>query len=113
MKQAAELAAKAGTILPAFANAPELLRGLELYVEAWGDLGTERQYLQNGQPLPIPHSKIIRYARQWLSLGRDHQQHFAEVIRLVDNWHLEETAKRIEENGKKLKKPAPLSRFRG
>lgn len=96
-----QLAAQTGRPLPpgiADPDAPELPTGLDFYLEAFYCLDTERTYITH-VPAPIPYSAIIRYGKD-AELEGDELTYFLDVIRRLDDWHVNSTAERLRELGK-------------
>jgi hypothetical protein len=83
---------RAGEPLPdRIANAPEIEAGLELFIQAFFDLDTERSH---GFALTaIPHSKILEYARQH-ELDEEMTEDMLFLIRKMDNEHLKQLEKK-------------------
>lgn len=76
------------------ANAPELEIGLELFLQAFFDLDTERSH---GLTLTaIPFTSILRYADLY-ELGEEETHDLLFFIRRMDNAHLA----RLEKKAKK------------
>lgn len=90
-------AIRAGQPIPArIANAPELHFGLELFLNAFFDLDTERQA---GFSIgPIPWSKIREYAKAY-ELDSDLSEDLMYFVKALDNAHM----KRLEADNKAKK----------
>jgi hypothetical protein len=90
----AKQAVRAGQAIPArIANAPELHVGLELFINAFFDLDSERQ--ASFSIGPIPWSRIKEYANAF-SFDDEIQEDLFYFIKKMDNAHLE----RIEKQNK-------------
>lgn len=79
-----------GTELDTLAREPRLDYAMQLCVDAWFDLGTER-YIGFGACGPIPGSKV----REWAAdrqLDRDLSRLLQRVIRKLDITHLDREA---------------------
>ncbi|URA06804.1 tail chaperonin [Xanthomonas phage Langgrundblatt2] len=94
----AKQAIRAGQPIPArIANAPELHIGLELFINAFFDLDTERQA---GYSIgPIPWSKIKEYAFAY-SFDADLTEDLFYFVKALDNAHM----KRLESEMKAKQK---------
>lgn len=64
------------------ANAPELPAGLQLYLQAFFELDSERSELA-----PIPWSSIVQYAKAY-ELDEEQTQDLIDIIRKVDSAHI-------------------------
>lgn len=71
------------------ANAPELQIGLQLYLQAFFDLDSERSH--EFAPKAIPRSKITEYARE-LELNEEQTEDLLFFVKRMDGAHL----KRLE-----------------
>lgn len=93
----AKQAVRAGQAIPArIANAPELHVGLELFINAFFDLDTERQA---GFSIgPIPWSKIKEYAVAY-GFDEDLTEDLFYFVKALDNAHM----KRLEADAKAKK----------
>jgi hypothetical protein len=89
---------RAGVELPeTFQNVPELRPGLQLYIEAFFELDSERTH---GDTLnPIPSSKIREYARDY-ELDEEQAEDLLFHIRGMDTDHLKRLGKRLKEKQK-------------
>lgn len=89
-------ARNAGEPIPeAIANKPRLAPGNRFFWDAFFDLDTERSH---GQGLSkIPRSAISAYAAE-CGLNEDEKFELIYVIRRVDDWHLDELAKKLAVN---------------
>jgi hypothetical protein len=95
----AKQAMRAGQQIPVrIANAPELHTGLELFVNAFFDLDTERQ--AGFSVGPIPWSKVREYAIAY-RFDEDLTEDLMYFVKALDNAHM----KRIERESK-VKKSA-------
>jgi hypothetical protein len=95
MKQAAQARQP---IPEAIANAPELMMGLELYLDAFFDLNSERQ-IGFGGAGPIPITKVLEYCRL-CEFSEDQKEDLLFYLPLMDEaWG--------EWNKKKTPKPEP------
>lgn len=91
----AKQAFRAGQPLPdRIANAPELRIGLQLYIQAFFDLDSERSHTMG--LVSIPWSSINDYAKAF-DFDEDQTEDLFFLIRKMDNAHL----KRLEANNKK------------
>lgn len=90
----AKQAIRAGQPIPArIANAPELHIGLELFINAFFDLDTERQA---GYSIgPIPWSKIKEYSVAY-AFDEDLTEDLFYFVKALDNAHM----KRLEAESK-------------
>jgi len=90
----AKQAVRAGQPIPSrIANAPELHIGLELFINAFFDLDTERQA---GFSIgPIPWSKIKEYSEAY-RFDEDLTEDLFYFVKALDNAHM----KRLEANAK-------------
>lgn len=80
-------------------NKPELEDGDDFYLEAFYQLGTERQ-LGFGEG-PIPINAILSYSRHY-GFGDAQEKDFVEIIMLLDAAYLkEQAAKQQKERAKK------------
>ena len=88
----AKQAARAKAPLPdRIANAPVLHQGLELYLDAFFDLDSDRQV---GQALlPIPWSSVIRFAEVY-ELDNEQRDDLLFFIRCMDNAHIDRVNKK-------------------
>lgn len=87
-------------------NAPELLLGSYLYLQAFIDLDSER--LNGMQKGSIPHSAIVKYS-EWLGLDEFLEHCMLFHIRTMDAAHLKRMAEKQEQedktNAAKSKRP--------
>jgi len=81
----------------AFVNAPELRPGLQLYLEAFFELDSERTH--NDTLNPIPSSKIREYARDY-EFDEEQSEDLLYFIRILDGEHLKRLGKRLKEKTK-------------
>jgi hypothetical protein len=90
----AKQAMRAGKGLPErIANAPELEAGLDLYLNAFFDLDSERAH---GHALgPIPWTKIREYAKAF-DFDDDLQDHLFFYVKAMDNEHLKRIARQTK-----------------
>lgn len=79
------------------ANAPVLQQGLELYIEAFFDLDSERQV--GFSILPIPWRSIVNYAQVY-GFDDEQREDLIFLVRKMDNAHIERLNKKTQ-NGKK------------
>lgn len=84
---------RTGTLPDAIANAPELLPGLELYLEAFYDLNGDRSY--GFSPGPIPRRAIRQYAEEIGMDDFDDFQRFAYIIKEIDAAYLKHLDEKI------------------
>lgn len=98
----AKQAMRAGQPIPArIANAPELHLGLELFLNAFFDLDSERQA---GFGIgPIPWSKIREYATAY-RFDDELTEDLMFFVKQLDNAHMERKAREQERNKPKSKK---------
>lgn len=85
-----EAAYKRGQPPPSFiADAPTLLPGLDLYLEAFRELSTCRPYIgMNGAPGPIPWDRINDWGREHEFDG-EAREYLVVMIRALDDEYLE------------------------
>ena len=85
---------RSGNPLPErIANAPELIVGLQLYLNAFFDLDCERSHAM--APTAIPWSSVSDYARAYeFSDEQTEDLHF--FIRRMDMMHLKRLSKKME-----------------
>lgn len=77
---------RSGQKLPdRIANAPELQIGLQLYLQAFFDLDSERSH--EFAPKPIPRSKVAEYIKE-LDLNEEQAEDLFFFIRKMDGAHL-------------------------
>lgn len=93
----AKQAMRAGNKLPdRIANAPELKIGLQLYLQAFFELDSERSHAM--APTAIPWTSVKDYAQ---AFGFDEEQtedlHF--FIRRMDGEHLQRIARKLKNGG--------------
>ena len=79
------------------ANAPTVPNFMELYVDAFFDLSTDRQ-IGFGEG-PIPHRSITDYCSK-LELDYDEERDFIYFIRLMDSAYLKYREKQSKKKGK-------------
>ncbi|WZB35695.1 tail chaperonin [Enterobacteria phage FtMidnight] len=98
---------RAGQALPdRIANAPELQIGLQLYLQAFFDLDSERSHSMG--VTPIPWSSIATYARAF-EFDEEQTEDLFYFIRKLDQEHtkkLAEKQKAAAKNGKRPVKPS-------
>ncbi len=94
----AKQAMRSGEPLPdRIANSPELIEGLQLFLNAFFDLDSERTHAL--ALTPIPWSSIDRYARSYrLSDEQYEDLHF--FLRRMDNAHLVRLKQKQPKSGK-------------
>ena len=86
----AQQSVRMGQPLPArIANAPELMLGLQVYLQAFFDLDSERSHA-NGYTL-IPWSSIYSYA-QTLDFDDEQTEDLIYLIRRLDSEHVKRLA---------------------
>lgn len=84
----------------AFHDQPDLDQGELLFLEAFRELGSERQI---GMSIgPIPHSHIQRYADE-LGLIGDDRDHFCTTIALVDADYLGMISEKADDPKNKMR----------
>lgn len=66
-------------------NAPQLFQGLEVYLQAFFDLDSERSHSMG--LTPIPWSSIVRYA-EYQQLDSEQTEDLLYYVRAMDNWNL-------------------------
>ncbi len=91
---------RAGLPLPErIANAPELQEGLQLYLQAFFDLDSERSHAL--APTAIPFTSVAAYARAF-KFDEEQTEDLVFFIRRMDTEHLKRLAKKQKTNtGKK------------
>lgn len=90
----AKQAMRAGQPLPdRIANAPELKPGLELYMQAFFDLDSDRTHVL--APTPIPWSSVKDYAIAW-GFDEEQTEDLFYLIRKMDNKHLERLSAKMK-----------------
>jgi len=90
----AKQAARMGQPMPdRIANAPELKQGLQLYLQAFLDLDSERSHAM--APTPIPWTSISTYARH-LELDEEQTEALFFIINSVDGNHLARLRKKMK-----------------
>ncbi len=93
----AKQAIRSGQPLPdRIANAPELRLGLQLYLDAFFDLDSDRSH--GFGPSPIPWSSIKNYC-EFYEFDFEQTEEAFFFIRRIDNAHLQ----RLDKNSKKDK----------
>ena len=75
------------------ANAPQLQVGLQLYLQAFFDLDTERAH-SNG-PTPIPWTAMAAYADAY-ELDQEQREDLFFFVRRLDSVQLDRISKRME-----------------
>ena len=94
----ARQALQAGQPLPErIANAPKLQIGLQLYLQAFFDLDSERSHAH--APTAIPWSSVANYARTF-ELDEEQTDDLFFHVRKLDNVQLKKIAKQIQNKGK-------------
>jgi len=101
----AKQAMRAGLPIPErIANAPELKEGLQLYLQAFFDLDSERSHAL--APTAIPFTSVATYARAF-SFDEEQTEDLLFFIRRMDTEHLKRLAKKKPNTGNKGgKKPS-------
>ncbi len=95
----------AGQPIPAaIVNAPELLPGLSIFLDAFLTLKTERGH-SGHFPGPIPWSKIDQYGRRQLRLQGEQLADLQYHVRTLDDWDLARLAKRLDSQNGNASKP--------
>lgn len=90
------------------ANAPELQAGLQLYLQAFFDLDSERSELA-----PIPWSSIADYAAAY-DFDEEQTADLIDIIRKVDSAHINRLAeKQAAKYAKKSSEPGKRARGKG
>lgn len=85
---------RAGEPIPErIANAPELMIGLQFYMQAFFDLDSERSHAM--APTAIPRSKIRDYAEAY-ECDDETTEDLMFLIRKMDNKHLERIAAKVK-----------------
>jgi len=85
-------AQRAGAPLPdRIANAPELQKGLELYLNAFFELDSERQV--GFSVLPIPWRSIVNYAQVY-GFDDEQREDLIFLVRKMDNAHIDRLKKK-------------------
>lgn len=90
----AKQAFRAGQPLPErIANAPELIIGLQLYIQAFFDLDSDRNH--QFAPMAIPWTSIKDYA---VAFGLDEEQteDMMFLVRKMDNEHLKRLSAKMK-----------------
>lgn len=93
---------------PFIANAPVLLEGLQIYLDAFRELSTCRSFVgMNGRAAPIPWTAIHAYA---VHLDYDYEdiEYFVTLIRALDDTYLEHMLKKADDGINKPGKPAKV-----
>ena len=86
-------AVRAGAPIPdRIANAPVLMQGLGLYLQAFFDLDSERQI--GFSILPIPWRAVVKYAQVY-GFDEEQREDLLFFIRRMDNAHIERMNKKI------------------
>jgi hypothetical protein len=85
------------------ANAPELLPGLEIYLQAFFDLDSERSHAMG--PTAIPWTSIVNYARAF-DFDEEQTEDLIYLIKRMDAENLKEVSKKQKEATKKSGKNA-------
>lgn len=95
----AKQAMRAGNELPdRIANAPELINGLQLYLQAFFDLDSERSHAM--APTPIPWRAMAEYANVF-KFDEEQTEDLFYFLRAMDSKHLAKiNAKMKADNGK-------------
>ena len=82
---------RSGAPLPAvIENAPQLFRGLEVYLQAFFDLDSERNHGMGA--MAIPWSSIVKYA-EFQRMDDDQTQDLLYFVRAMDSWNLDRIVK--------------------
>ena len=101
----AKQAIRSGQAIPdRIANAPELEMGLQLYLQAFFDLDSERTH---GMSLsPIPWTSIAAYARAF-EFDEEQTEDLFYFVRKLDSEHLKklDAKAKAANNGKKSARP--------
>lgn len=82
-----------GQIPERILNAPTLTQGLEVFLQAFFDLDTERNHSMGLQK--IPWSKIVQYA-EFKGLGKEQTEMMVYFIKRMDSEHLKRLEKKQE-----------------
>lgn len=108
-----EAAYKRGQRPPSFIEeAPELLPGLEIYFEAFGELSTCRPFIgMDGVPGPIPWDKMRDWGRQ-TGFEAEELEYFLRMLRALDDEYLIWAIKRRNKNDKPRAVQPPNSQHR-
>lgn len=95
----AKQAMRFGEPLPErIANAPELINGLQVYLQAFLDLDAERNHALSLSP--IPWASINEYSKAY-EFDEEQTEDLLYFIRKMDNEHLKRLSKRQPKAGKK------------
>jgi hypothetical protein len=79
------------------ANAPELSADLQVYWQAYEELGTCRGYAgMGGAPLPIPWTAVNEYAIRHRFAGEAFDD-LVEIVRAVDTAYLKHVARKVKD----------------
>lgn len=93
----AKQAMRAGQPIPdRIANAPELINGLELYINAFFDLDSERSHAT--APTPIPWRAIAEYAAVF-DFDEEQRDDLFFFIKRLDSEHLKRLAEKMKPKG--------------
>lgn len=79
-------------------NSPELLAGLELYLNAFFDLDSERSHGTSLSPIPL--SSVLEYAR-FFDFDECQTENLVFFIRQMDNVHLKRLDNKMKQQIKK------------
>lgn len=95
----AKQAMRAGQPLPdRIANSPELIQGLQLYMQAYFDLDSERSHAM--APTAIPWSSMNSYAQVY-EFDEEEREDLFFFIRRMDSVHLERLHEKIKAKSKR------------
>lgn len=84
-----------------YLDQPPSKRGDNVFLSAWGSLGTCRQFTPNGDGWgPIPWDRAVLYARE-LGYGRRYRGWFTRVILALDSAHREHVREQREQERKR------------
>lgn len=90
----AKQAMRSGQPIPErIANAPELQLGLQLYIQAFFDLDSERSH--NMGLCPIPWASIINYAKVF-EFDEEQTEDLIFHIKRLDREHLKRLSKKVK-----------------
>ena len=104
----AKAAFRAGQPMPErIANAPELRIGLELYIQAFFDLDSERSHAMG--LVSIPWSSINEYAKAF-DFDAEQKEDLFFFIRKLDSSNLKRLESKSKSNGKKSNRPSKFSK---
>lgn len=104
----AKQAVRAGQPIPErIANAPELQPGLQLYMQAFFDLDSERSHAMG--LVVIPWSSIAAYAAAF-EFDEEQTEDLFYFVRKMDTEHLKKLAEKQKANSKNGKRPVRTRR---